>query len=191
MTTLRDVRPDDKDRILGWRNLPDVSRYMYTDHLITAEEHEKWFQAAQNDTTRRCWIIVCDGQDVGLANVYQLDRRNLRCYWAFYVASPDVRGKGVGSVVEYLVLRGVFDEMKLNKLCCEVLASNEAVIDMHKSFGFRQEGLFREHVIKGEVPADIVCLAMLRSEWVSLRSGIERRLLQRGLLPSDSTAHVS
>jgi UDP-4-amino-4,6-dideoxy-N-acetyl-beta-L-altrosamine N-acetyltransferase len=182
MITLRDIQPEDKDKIRQWRNLPEVSKYMYTDHYITPEEHERWFRWILEDPTCRYWIIVCDGQDVGLVNIYSLDQRNRRCYWAFYVASPDVRGKGVGSFVEYSVLHYVFDELRLNKLCCEVLASNEAVTNMHKGFGFRQEGLFREHVVKSGVPTDIVCLAMLRHEWESLKPDIEGRLRQKGLL---------
>jgi UDP-4-amino-4,6-dideoxy-N-acetyl-beta-L-altrosamine N-acetyltransferase len=182
MLALRDVESKDKDMLLAWRNLPEVARYMYTDHLILPEEHEKWFRQKMQDPTTRYWIIMCDGQDVGLANLYGIDRRNSRCYWAFYVASPDVRGKGIGSFVEYSVLHYVFDELGLNKLCCEVLSFNQAVVNMHQSFGFKQEGLFREHVIKGGASHDIVCLAMLRSEWESLKAETENRLRQKGLL---------
>ena len=182
MHTLRGVRPEDKDMIRQWRNLSEVARYMYTDHHITPEEHERWFQRILRDPTCRYWIIVCDRQDVGLVNIYDLDQRNKRCYWAFYIASPDVRGKGVGSFVEYSILRYVFDEIGLNKLCCEVLAFNEVVTNMHKRFGFKQEGRFREHVVKNGVPTDIVCLAMLRREWESLRPDFESRLQKKGLL---------
>jgi len=182
MITLRDIHPEDKEKIHRWRNLPEVAKYMYTDHLITPEEHEIWFQRILQNPTCRYWIIVCDGQDVGVVNLYDINVRNKRCYWAFYVASPDVRGKGVGSFVEYSVLHYVFDELGLNKLCCEVLSFNEAVTNMHKSFGFKQEGLFRQHVIKGETPADIVCLAMLHQDWESLKTDTENRLRQKGLL---------
>ena len=182
MIHLRDVQPEDKDKIREWRNLPEVARYMYTDHCITPEEHERWFQRIINDASCRYWIIVCDGIDVGLANIYNLDRRNQRCYWAFYVAAPNVRGKGVGSFVEYSVLHYVFDELGLNKLCCEVLDFNETVVNMHKSFGFQQEGLYREHIIKGGRPFDVVALAMLRKEWESQKPEIEERLRKKGVL---------
>ncbi len=168
--------------ILGWRNLPDVAKYMYSDHEITSSEHDVWFQRALSDATRRYWIIVCDGQDVGLANTYDLDVHNKRCYWAFYLASSAVRGKGVGGFVEYSVLRHVFDELQLNKVCCEVLAFNEAVIKMHEAFGFRREGILRQHVLKAGLPHDVVYLGMLREEWRKLRPEVEHRLRQKGLL---------
>jgi UDP-4-amino-4,6-dideoxy-N-acetyl-beta-L-altrosamine N-acetyltransferase len=182
MIQMRDVRPEDKKRIRQWRNLPEVAKYMYTDHHITSSEHEKWFQRILDEPTCRYWIIVCDGKDVGLANISKLDRRNKRCDWAFYVADPSTRGRGVGSYVEYFVLCHVFNEIGLNKLCCEVLEFNELVTNLHMSFGFRQEGLLREHVFKGGLPHNVVALSMLRSEWKALQPRIEERLRAKGLL---------
>jgi len=182
MIQLRDVTFEDKDKILAWRNLPEVARYMYTDHFITAEEHEIWFERILRDPSCRYWIIVCDSVDVGVVNIYNLDEQNQRCYWAFYVADPSTRGKGVGSFVEYSVLRYVFDELELNKLCCEVLSFNEAVSNMHKRFGFQQEGFYREHIIKGREKLDVVALAMLRQEWELGKPKIEERLRGRGIL---------
>lgn len=179
---LRDVQPEDKDLLRGWRNLPEVARYMYTDHFITPEEHEQWFVRAMQDPARRYWIIQCDGEDVGLVNLYDIDFKNRRCSWAFYVASPNVRGKGVGSFVEYTVLEYVFETLKLNKLCCEVLAFNDAVVKMHKRFGFEQEGYFRQHVFKKDGPHDVVCLGMLRSEWEARKEEITARLRAKGLI---------
>ena len=183
MITLRDLRPEDEAQILAWRNLPEVARFMYTDHAIGEAEHHAWFVGLGADPRRRYWIVTSDGEDVGLANIYALDEENRRCYWAFYLASPNVRGKGVGSFVEYSVLRHVFDALGLNKLCCEVLVFNEPVIKMHESFGFVREGLFRDHVFKQGTPHDVVCLAMLRSEWEGRRAETERRLREKGLIP--------
>ncbi len=155
---------------------------MYTDHFITREEHEGWFGRILGDPSCRYWIIVCDEIDVGVVSLYDLDSRNQRCYWAFYVADPSARGKGVGSFVEYWILQHVFDELGLNKLCCEVLASNEAVTNMHKSFGFQQEGLYREHIIKGGQALDVVALAMLRQEWELVKPRVCERLREKGLI---------
>jgi UDP-4-amino-4,6-dideoxy-N-acetyl-beta-L-altrosamine N-acetyltransferase len=182
MIELRDIVPGDQEMIRQWRNLPEVGKYMYTDHQISPEEHEKWFQRALRNPASRYWIIVCEGEDVGLVNLYALDQQNRRCYWAFYIASADVRGKGVGTYVEYRVIRYVFDELGLNKLCCEVLGFNEAVVNMHKRFGFHQEGLFREHIFKAGEFHDVVSLALLHTDWEVKKPEIEEKLRVKGLL---------
>ena len=109
---------------------------MYTDHRITEEEHDRWFQGIVEDCTRRYWIIAYQGEDVGVANLYRIDVKNRRAHWAFYLANLNDRGKGIGSTVEYLILKQVFDELHFNRLCCEVLASNHPVIKLHQSFRF-------------------------------------------------------
>ena len=41
---LRPVDASDEDRILAWRNSPDVRAYMYTDQVadLAADEHARW-----------------------------------------------------------------------------------------------------------------------------------------------------
>jgi len=155
---------------------------MFTDQLITVEEHQVWFQHMMVDTSVMYWIVGYDGRDVGVLNISGIDRRNRRCYWGFYLADPEVRGKGIAGYVEYWIMRYVFDELGLNKLCGEVLASNQAVADMHVSFGYTREGLLREHVMKRGAPEDVICLSVLYREWEALRPKIEGRLRRRGML---------
>ena len=47
--TLRDLTPDDSDRLLAWRNSEAVRPYMYSDHLISPEEHARWFAGIAGD----------------------------------------------------------------------------------------------------------------------------------------------
>ena len=182
MIALRNMSQNDKDKIRQWRNKPAIAKFMYTDHEISAEEHEKWFSQITRDPTRRYWIIVCDDKDVGLVNIYNLDLRNKRCYWAFYVAEEGMQGKGVGSFVEYSILSYVFNQLKLRKLCCEVLDFNESVVAMHKKFGFQVEGKFRDHIWKRGKFIDIYCLGILREEWEAEKEALAARLRQKGIL---------
>ena len=64
---LRTVGESDRERLLDWRNRPEVSAYMYTDHRIAADEHARWFEAAMAASDRRYWIIELDDAPMGLA----------------------------------------------------------------------------------------------------------------------------
>lgn len=182
MIKLREIRNEDEDKILLWRNSPEISKYMYTDHKISIQEHEGWFKKILIDDSSQYWIIVCDEQDVGIANIYNIDKTNSRCYWAFYIASSNVRGKGIGSFVEYSILNYVFDELKLNKLCCEVLDFNEPVVRLHKKFGFKEEGFFRNHIYKQNKLYGIYCLGILKEEWEIIKPEIFVRLKKSNIL---------
>lgn len=179
---LRDIAESDRDQLLSWRNLPAVAKYMYTDHQISPDEHQAWFDGLSGDATRHYRIIEWKEEDVGLVYLSGIDRKNGRCSWGFYLASPSVRGRGVGSCVEFTILDEVFHQRGLRKLCCEVLAFNDAVVAMHEKFGFRREGLLRKHIRKGESWHDVVVMGVFSEEWEAVRPSIEAKLRKRGLL---------
>jgi len=181
LVTLRPLLASDRDQILAWRNLPEVSAYMYRDSVISPDEHASWFEEAQTDRGRRYWIVTHEGNDVGLANLYGISKSDKRCSWAFYIGTDNLRGKGVGSAVEFLVLSQVFEEMAFNKLCCEVLLANEAVWRLHKKVGFHEEGRLQSQIQKGGSFHDVVLLALLVEQWPAARDCLTAKLGERGL----------
>ena len=180
---LRPVGAGDKDRLLVWRNSPEVSAYMYTDHQITPEEHERWFAGIEGDARRAYWIIEMDGAPVGLANLYDIDRRQRRCAWAYYLAEPAVRGRGIGGCVEYLMIEKVFGEYGLTKLWCEVLASNVSVRKLHEAFGFQVEARLCGHAVRAHKRVDVLGLGLLAADWRAKRAAMADRLRARGFTP--------
>jgi UDP-4-amino-4,6-dideoxy-N-acetyl-beta-L-altrosamine N-acetyltransferase len=117
------------------------------------------------DPARRYWIIELDGVPVGLANLYDISERHRRASLALYLASPEVRGRGVGSFTERFVIRHAFEDLGLDKLCCEVLATNAAGIRIHQRYGFQIDGMLRGHVVKAGTRVDVVTMSLLREDW--------------------------
>jgi len=161
----RKIKENDLEMILNWRTMPEVSAYMYTDFEPDMERQREWFKQINNDPTRMDWIITVDDEDVGLASLVRIDRVNKRCEWAYYLGSPNVRGKGVGKNVELNILEYVFETLGLNKLCCEVFVSNDKVIRIHEKYGSVVEGTRREQVYKNGAFHDIVEMGILRENW--------------------------
>jgi UDP-4-amino-4,6-dideoxy-N-acetyl-beta-L-altrosamine N-acetyltransferase len=181
---LRPVVQSDSGRLLDWRNRPEVAAYMYTDHQISPDEHARWFAGAMSAADRRYWIIELDQEPVGLANLAGLDPARRRTEWAYYLAEPSVRGRGVGAAVEFAMIDHVFGALALHKLWCEVLAENEAVWRLHESFGFRREALYRDHVWKAGRFQDVVGLGLLEADWLIARPACAERLAQKGNAPA-------
>jgi len=156
---------DDIELIRKWRNSPEVSQYMYSENYISEEEQRQWFNKIDNEVRSIYWIIEYEGKKLGLVSLKGIDYTLSSCYWAFYLGNLSVRGAGIGAKVEYNVIEYVFNDLKLNKLRCEVFVSNDKVIKMHEKFGFRREAYYREHCIKNHLKLDVVGLAILKSEW--------------------------
>ena len=162
--------------VRAWRNSPEVSAYMYTDAQISSEQQKAWFDKQKTNAAVKHWVISYDNKLLGLASITDISAVFNSCSWAFYLGDTSVRGAGIGGKVEYKVLSYVFDELKLNKLKCEVFVFNEQVIKMHEKFGFRREAYFREHCLKNGTYIDVVGLAMLRSEWEVVKESNFKRI---------------
>ncbi|MES1202709.1 MAG: GNAT family N-acetyltransferase, partial [Pseudomonadota bacterium] len=126
---LRPLAFADCDTVREWRNRPHVAAMMYTDHEISTGEHATWLAAALIDQTKRYFIVETleDGgwTGAGLAGFTSIGGQSAS--WAFYLADPETRGRGVGAQTEFLMLCKAFDELGLERLRCEVLAGNARV----------------------------------------------------------------
>lgn len=175
---LRPMGEEDLDVVLDWRNADTVRRNMYTDHIISPEEHCAWFAARIADESCRLYVAEVDGTGVGAANLVDIKRAHGTCFWGFYL-NPFVTARGLGSKIEVAMLDMVFGSGIMRKLNCEVLSSNDRVVSLHEKFGFVHEGLFRGHIMRDGEPVDVVRLALFAEEWEVRRPGIIQRLTAR------------
>jgi UDP-4-amino-4,6-dideoxy-N-acetyl-beta-L-altrosamine N-acetyltransferase len=173
------VQEDHIETIRDWRNSEQVKAYMYTDKYITLEDQRKWFESIKGSPKSKYWIISWDKKELGLVSLTNIDTALNSCYWAFYLGDTSVRGAGIGGKVEYKILEYVFENLKLNKLRCEVFAFNEKVIKMHEKFGFRREAYYREHCLKNGKYEDVVGLAILKSEWNQIKDQLYANVYER------------
>jgi UDP-4-amino-4,6-dideoxy-N-acetyl-beta-L-altrosamine N-acetyltransferase len=155
------------------RNSDAVRQYMYTDHEISREEHASWIASLRTRAATRAWTVVFQGAVVGLVSLQQLDTLHRRASWAFYL-NEEMQGKGVGGVVEFKLLDLAFGEFGLQKLNCEVLATNQKVVEMHQKFGFHLEGMLRSQVLKHGARVDVALLGLLPEEWTAARPRFAR-----------------
>lgn len=160
---LRPMKVNDLSMVLEWRNHEAVRKNMYTDHVISEDEHFSWFQRTSSDNSIKHFIFESHGKPLGFVSFSQIDEANKRAHWAFY--SGDLSTKGLGSRMEFLALTYAFDELGLNKLCCEVLGFNQSVVKFHQKFGFEIEGCLKQHHIKDGEAHDIILLAFYKDKW--------------------------
>ena len=172
---LRTMTVDDLERVRIWRNADFVRKYMYTDHIISREEHDKWYRSVSDRSDREYLIVEWEGRPMGLVSIYDIDKRNGTCFWAFYIGEAD-RPRGLGSIMEILALDRMTQVWDVRKISCEVLSFNESVIRIHKKFGFKEEGRFKAQILKGDTNTDVVRLALFADEWENARQRVIGRM---------------
>lgn len=174
---LRAIRSSELGMMLSWRNAPSVRANMYTRHEISMAEHLAWWERTRQRRDQQYFMYEREGYPRGIVGFTSIDPVSRNAAWAFY-ASPDAP-KGTGSRMEYLALEHAFSELALHKLYCEVLAYNTPVLQLHSKFGFKVEGIFRDHHLVEQVFVDVHRLGMLAAEWQDLRTTVAARLAQR------------
>ncbi|NQD81421.1 UDP-4-amino-4,6-dideoxy-N-acetyl-beta-L-altrosamine N-acetyltransferase, partial [Pseudomonas sp. CrR14] len=115
------MREDDLERVLGWRNHPDVRRFMYTQHAITPSEHRKWYESSQLNPARSLLIFEQAGEPLGFVNITQTVAEHI-ADWGFYLAPGAPRG--TGQQLGEAALAFAFDSLGLHKVCGQALAFN-------------------------------------------------------------------
>jgi len=159
-------------RVRLLRNQPDVRKYMYTSHEISEAEHQAWLDSLKGNARQSVFVIVDAEQAIGVVSLSAINTLQKTADWAFYLDSQ-VQGKGFGSLVEFWLLDHAFNAAGLEKLNCEVLQSNTAVIGMHQKFGFTLEGVRRQNILRDGQRLDVVLLGITRDEWQVKRPSLE------------------
>ncbi|MGE5468484.1 MAG: HAD-IIIC family phosphatase, partial [Ignavibacteria bacterium] len=148
--------------LLRWRNRPETRRVMFTDHEITADEHRAWWRAVAADASRKVLLYEDEAGPAGVVNYFDIDAAAGTCHWGFYlgdrVAGPGVLQTWAG--LERAAIDHAFGTLGCRSLRCETFAFNEAVLDMHRRFGFEETG--RTTRMKDGNPSEVVLMELRR-----------------------------
>lgn len=161
---LKDLEENELDVVLKWRNSDHIRKYMYSDHIISFKDHQKWFKTLIKDNSNLAKILVYEKNPIGFVNFTNIDKRNNNCYWGFYIGERNCP-RGSGTVMGLLSLEYIFEKISIRKLCAEVLDFNTVSINYHKKFGFVEEGRFIKHVIKNGKYIDVISMALFQDRW--------------------------
>ena len=167
--TLRPMNESDTDMVVGWRNNPAVRQNFILQNTLTREDHLAWYHnRVETGEVAQFIIMVQDGsvgQPVGSVYLRDIDAVHRHAEFGIFIGEDAARGHGVGSQAARLILDYAFETLKLHKVFLRVLASNHSAVKSYEKAGFRQEGLFREHVFLNGKANDLIFMAILRQEW--------------------------
>ncbi len=160
---LRLMTDSDLATVLEWRNHPNVRRFMHAQHIISKDEHSRWFERTSVDPQRHLLIYQEGRQPRGFVSIHEIGSGGI-ADWGFYAAphSPSGTGRALG----HAALQHAFSTLRLYKMCGQVLAYNELSIRFHLHLGFVKEGVLRQQHFDGETYHDIWCFGLLSDRWL-------------------------
>ena len=156
-TKLRPLTRKDLELVRLWRNHDEIRCHMYSTGLISSEEHLAWFDRLSAEPGRHLMIFEVANVPHGFINIGPADASGCAA-WGFYVAPGSTRG--TGKILGASTLRYAFDELGLKKVRGEVLASNQASINFHRSLGFEQEDRPAGGRFDNARSQDVICFGL-------------------------------
>lgn len=167
------LREEDIESIRVWRNAQmDVLRQNV---LIGVEEQRAYFQQKivptfdQQNPSQLLFSFLLHEQCIGYGGLTYLDWNSQRAEVSFLV-NP-LRAQQVNIYREDcmnfldLLCQVAFDHLCLHRLMTETFAFREETKQILEKFGFKFEGMLREHVYKRHQWVDSVMHGLLAKEW--------------------------
>jgi UDP-4-amino-4,6-dideoxy-N-acetyl-beta-L-altrosamine N-acetyltransferase len=159
------LKDEHLEMVMRWRVKPSVTQFMITDVVYSLENQRKWFGKVQKDTTCSYWVIIYGDIPIGLINLAEIDRTNRRCSAGYYIGENDYMN--IGAMIPPYLYNYVFKEMGFHKIYGEVFSGNINILKIHSMHGFREVGIYKDHVFKNERFFDVVLIELLSKDWLS------------------------
>lgn len=165
----RQIREDELEMVMNWRMMPEITRYMYTDPKLTMEQQRAWYQKSKTDKNNETFMVEVNGVPAGILNITDIDDKNKRCSWGYYVAVKELRSLELAMMLEWNVYDYAFYHLDLNKVAGEIFSFNKAVLRIHRMCGSVVEGELKEHIYKNDKFYDVTVTGITRNQWEMIK----------------------
>ncbi|WP_229071207.1 GNAT family N-acetyltransferase [Actinoplanes sp. DH11] len=141
---LRPVRDEDVDRILEYRNLPAVTRWLLTTEVDAASLRAAWRRAAENPDDHSV-AVTLDGLVIGTVSLTVLDgmgqpdmppRTEADLGYTF---DPAYGGRGYATEAVTAMVAYAFDRLGVRRITAGCFADNLASVRILEKVGMRRE----------------------------------------------------
>ena len=167
------IRQEDIELIRVWRNAQlEVLRQKVT---ISSQEQKNYFQkiiwpSLNHERPKQILFSFLFHQDcIGYGGLTHIDWESLRAEVSFLV-NP-LRAEDSNTYIrDYshfltLLCQVAFEELHLHRLFTETFAFRLMHITILEKFGFKQEGILREHIFNGRQWHDSLMHGLLSKDW--------------------------
>jgi len=162
----------------GWFNDEDTTQHMQKHYFPNTKDAQlKFFRSLEGDKSKVQLGIAAEGVGpiIGIVSIQHIDFINRNADFSLLIGESDVRTLVYAQEAVKLILEYGFFTLNLHKIYGGYLDSLESWGHfLKKRFGFKDEGVWREHAFKGGKYLNIQRLGVLRREY--------REKMKEGLL---------
>lgn len=145
---------------------PEIRYLTGTRSLFTIDQVRQHIIRCENDASRIDFAICLHENDtmIGEGGIVEIDIVNQLAYFRIAMLGIENTGKGYGTRAIRLVIRYVFDVLKLNRLQLEVYSHNPHAKRVYEKAGFKVEGVLRDALLWDGVYSDEIIMSILKKD---------------------------
>jgi RimJ/RimL family protein N-acetyltransferase len=158
-------------RYVGWLNDPETTRYLESGRIVETLESLSKYVARYEERPDALFLAIHlagSGEHVGNVKLEPINRTHCHAVLGIMIGEAGARGKGIGGEAIRLVLAHAFRTMKLHRVALGVTSDNLPGIRCYQKLGFKEEGRFREAVLREHGYVDSIWMAILDREFREL-----------------------
>lgn len=168
---LRPPVEEDAPLFPRWLADPEVTRYLGFWNTVPSLEQEKdWFKKVAEERNEVMWIIEVDGATIGNSTIRGIDWKNQHAETGTLIGDLSKWGRGYGTESMALRTAYAFRELNLVKLTSGAFMENESSKRAQMAVGYRQVGVWRNHVFRDGRWHDVWLSEILREDWEKAQS---------------------
>lgn len=164
---LRPLEESDAQQLLNSTENQELRYMTGTKGEFTLEQIKQHISRSKEDPSRHDFAICLDQNNemIGELSLNNIDEDNRTADYRISMNAIALTGKGFGTEATQLILRFVFEELKLNRLQLEVFSHNERGIKAYEKVGFKKEGVLRESLFYNGKYSDEIIMSIIKKEY--------------------------
>ncbi len=165
---LRALEFYDGEQLRNWRNDPEIANKFFSQDSISSVHQDKWMEKIIERENGFEWIIelISPQTTIGTLGIENIDYRNGHAEYVRHIIDKKYRRQGYAYEAEMLMLEYAFNYLNLNKIYCKAFCDNKEVVGLHYKTGFKDVGIWKQHIFRDGEHRDVILLEVLRDEWV-------------------------
>lgn len=154
------LSPEEKKMVRDWRNHENVRIWMFSDRVISMDEHLNFIEGLKHDESNFYWLVKNRKNEyVGVVYLNRVDPVNGDAYIGVY-ANPVVRMPGAGTLLTDSLKKVAFDVALLRTLKAEVMSDNERAMRLYLKSGFTKDDGPADRIRPGGNRSDVVTMVL-------------------------------
>lgn len=171
---MRPIEKSDLNLLLEWRNSEHVRSKMFTDHTISLDEHHAWFERIEQQASPLHFIFELEEKPIGYISYSDVNWLSGTCTSGLYIGEKKDIPEIAGLLIEFSTIEYAFEKLNMRKIWGHIFSFNQRVIKLHKFFGYKQEGILVDHILKNGKFENLLIMSLFKSDWEAQKSRLTK-----------------